>query len=153
MGKRISSLLGRTVLLSVATGCGLLLSVAAYADAAGSDPAQADSSRFEAIDAGVDTIDVSHYPEEMQANYEIVKVKCSHCHTLARVINSNYALPDEWKRYIKRMRHKPGSGIKKKEAKKIWKFLVYDSKIRKKDLIKQKTAAADSTASKSKQKK
>ncbi|RME29395.1 MAG: hypothetical protein D6800_02735 [Candidatus Zixiibacteriota bacterium] len=82
----------------------------------------------------------------MQKKYELVKVKCSHCHTLARVINSNYALPDEWKRYIKRMRHKPGSGIKKKEAKQIWEFLVYDSKVRKKDLIKQKMAEADSTA-------
>lgn len=101
----------------------------------------ADSNRFEAMDAGVDSIDISKYPKEMQGKYETVKVKCAHCHTLARVINSNYALEDEWKRYIKRMRRKPGSGIKKADAKEIWEFLVYDSKQRKADLIKKKTEA------------
>lgn len=108
------------------------------------DQAPADSSRFETQDAGIDTIDVSKYPEEMQEKYKVLQVKCSECHALARVINSEYALEDEWKRYIKRMRRKPGSKIKKKDAKEIWEFLVYDSQQRKQDLIKAKLAEADS---------
>lgn len=111
------------------------------------DEEPSDSSGFEALDTGVDTIDVSKYPKEMQAKYEVVKAKCGQCHSMARVINSEYALEDEWKRYIKRMRRKPGSKIKKAQAKEIWEFLVYDSKQRKADLIKAKTAPADSTGS------
>ncbi len=110
------------------------------------DQESADTSAFEAIDAGVDTIDVSKYPKEMQGKYEVVKAKCAQCHALARVINSNYALSDEWKRYIKRMRRKPGAKIKKGEAKEIWEFLVYDSQQRKAGLIKKKTAEADSAS-------
>lgn len=111
------------------------------------DEEPSDSSGFETLDAGLDTIDVSKYTEEMQAKYEVVKEKCGQCHSMARVINSDYALDDEWKRYIKRMRRKPGSKIKKAQAKEIWEFLVYDSRQRKADLIKAKTAPADSTGS------
>jgi len=106
----------------------------------------ADTNAFAEQDAGLDTIDVSGYPEEMQEKYEVVKEKCTHCHPLARVINSKYAMADEWKRYIKRMRRKPGAKIKKKQAKQIWEFLVYDSQQRKSDLIKQKQAEADSAS-------
>jgi len=112
------------------------------------DKEPADSSGFEAVDSGVDTIDISGYKEGMAAKYEVVKAKCGECHSMARVINSNYALPDEWKRYIKRMRRKPGAKIKKSEAKDIWEFLVYDSKQRKSDLIKQKLAKEDSASQK-----
>ena len=58
--------------------------------------------------------------------------KCSQCHKLSRPINSDYALPDEWSRYIKRMMNKPGSGISSAEGKKIYEFLTYDSSVRKK---------------------
>jgi len=106
------------------------------------DKAVQDSLRLAALDNGVDTIDVSKYTEEMQQYYEVVKEKCTQCHKLSRVINSKFALPDEWKRYVKRMRRKPGSKIKKKDAKRIYKFLVYDSEQRKADIIKEKLAAA-----------
>lgn len=36
-----------------------------------------------------------------------------------------------WQRYVKRMMTKRGSMISKEEGKEIWKFLAYDSKIRK----------------------
>ncbi len=111
-------------------------------DAATAEALQ-DSLRLAALDNGVDTIDVSNYSEEMQQYYEVVKEKCTQCHKLSRVINSKFALPDEWKRYVKRMRRKPGSKIKKKAAKKIYRFLVYDSEHRKADLIKEKLAEAD----------
>jgi hypothetical protein len=64
--------------------------------------------------------------------------KCSQCHKLSRPINSDYALPDEWSRYIHRMMNKPGSGIGPGDGKKIYEFLVYDSNIRKKAMLDQK---------------
>lgn len=94
--------------------------------------------RIAAYDKGPATIDVSKYPPEMQEDYKLFSKKCTHCHTLARPINSEFALPDEWSRYVKRMMHKPDSQISADEAKKIYEFLVYDSKIRKKDLYDKK---------------
>ena len=93
-----------------------------------------------ALDAGPQTIDVSSYPQEMQQKYEIFAERCSKCHTLARPINSDYALEEEWSRYVKRMMRKPGSGIAPKDAKQIFEFLAYDSSIRKKALIEKKRA-------------
>ena len=52
------------------------------------------------------------------------------------------ALPDEWSRYIKRMMHKPGSGISAGDGKKIYEFLVYDSSERKKKMVEEKLAKA-----------
>lgn len=92
------------------------------------------------FDKGSQTIDVSSYPEEMQQKYQLFAERCSKCHTLARPINSDYALEEEWSRYVKRMMRKPGSGIAPKEAKQIFEFLAYDSSIRKKDLIEKKKA-------------
>ncbi len=104
--------------------------------------AQAPSSeeRLEGFDSGPKTIDISSYPAEMKESYKVFAARCSKCHTLARPINSDYALPDEWSRYVKRMMRKPGSGISPKEGKKIYQFLAYDSSIRKKDLIAKKKA-------------
>lgn len=90
-------------------------------------------------DKGPKTIDVSGYPSQMQEYYKIFVQKCSKCHNLARSINSDYCLPDEWERYVKRMLRKPGSGIYVPDGEKIYDFLVYDSSIRKKDCIDRKT--------------
>lgn len=94
--------------------------------------------RIAAYDKGPATIDVSKYPPEIQADYKLFSKKCTHCHTLARPINCEFALPDEWSRYVKRMMRKPDSQISADEAKNIYDFLVYDSKIRKKDLYDKK---------------
>jgi len=94
--------------------------------------------RIAAYDKGPATIDVSKYPADMQENYKLFSKKCTHCHTLARPINCEFALPDEWSRYVKRMMRKPDSQISADEAKKIYEFLVYDSKTRKKDLYDKK---------------
>ena len=100
----------------------------------------ATKSRIERFEKGPSTIDVSKYPQAIQDRYEIFSQKCSQCHKLSRPINSDYALPDEWSRYIKRMMHKPGSGIGRGDAKKIYEFLVYDSSVRKKALLDEKLA-------------
>jgi hypothetical protein len=95
-------------------------------------------ARVERFEKGPATIDVSKYPDGVKENYEVFSTKCTQCHKLSRPINSDYATPDEWSRYIKRMMHKPGSGIGASDGKKIYDFLVYDSSIRKKAMLDDK---------------
>ena len=99
-------------------------------------------ARIDRFEKGPATIDVSKYPDGIKENYEVFSQKCSQCHKLSRPINSDYALPDEWSRYIKRMMNKPGSGISSADGKKIYEFLVYDSSIRKKTMLDEKLAKA-----------
>ena len=99
---------------------------------------------FEA-DKGPDTIDVSKYPKEQQESYKVFSEKCSKCHTLARPINSDYALPAEWTAYVDKMRHKKRSGIDADSQKIITDFLIYDSSVRKKDIIARKLKEKAST--------
>ncbi len=102
------------------------------------DPAT--KARIERFEKGPATVDVSKYPEGIKEDYEVFSTKCSQCHKLSRPINSDYALPEEWSRYVKRMMHKPGSGIGTGDGKKIYDFLVYDSSIRKKKMLDEKLA-------------
>jgi hypothetical protein len=126
------------------TGAGFALAQALDAET------QARIDRFE---KGPATINVSKYPAGIQENYAVFSQKCSQCHKLSRPINSDYALPDEWSRYIHRMMNKPGSGIGAGDGKKIYDFLVYDSDIRKKAMLDQKMSklsAADKAAAEAK---
>jgi len=92
-------------------------------------------------DKGPARIDVSKYPADMQNKYKVFAKKCSSCHTIARPINCEFALDDEWERYIKRMMRKAGpSLISADEGKQIFEFLSYDSKLRKKTLYDKKLA-------------
>src|SRR5208283_100719 len=99
-------------------------------------------ARVDRFEKGPATIDVSKYPDGIKDNYEVFSTKCTQCHKLSRPINSDYALPEEWSRYIKRMMHKPGSGISNSDGKKIYDFLVYDSSVRKKKMLDDKLAKA-----------
>jgi hypothetical protein len=94
--------------------------------------------RIAAYDKGPNKIDVSKYPKDMQDRYKVFSAKCVKCHTLARPINCEFVLDDEWERYIKRMMRKAGTFISEDDGKKIYEFLVYDAKIRKKDLYEKK---------------
>ncbi len=96
--------------------------------------------RILAYDKGPAKIDVSKYPADMQKTYSTLFAKrCSECHNLARTVNCEFALEDEWERYIKRMMRRSGK-ISAAEAKQIFDFLVYDSKTRKKALYDKKLA-------------
>ena len=107
------------------------------------DPLDAETkARVERFEKGALTIDVSKYPEGIRDNYEVFSTKCTQCHKLSRPINCDYVMPDEWSRYVKRMMHKPGSGIDSATGKKIYEFLVYDSSIRKKAMLDDKLAKA-----------
>jgi len=97
-------------------------------------------ARVERFEKGPSTIDVSAYPAPIKANYEVFREKCALCHKLNRPVNSDYALPDEWSRYVKRMMFKPGSNISPGAGKKIYNFLVYDSAVRKKAMVDEKLA-------------
>ncbi len=81
-------------------------------------------------DNGPEVIDVSKYPAEIQKAYGLFRTKCSKCHTIARPINTTMSRA-EWERYVKRMMHKPNSGISSSDGKKIFDFLIYDQQTRK----------------------
>lgn len=108
-------------------------------------------------DMGPAEIDVSAYPKALRQTYSVMAFKCAACHTVARIINSqflelsaeeiakaktedpelfkdkNLTLVEDkiWSRYVKRMMAKPGCPVKGEDGKKIWEFLVHDSKVRK----------------------
>ncbi|MFQ5862608.1 MAG: hypothetical protein ACE5IC_05740 [Candidatus Brocadiales bacterium] len=84
-----------------------------------------------AWDLGPDTVDISSYPPYIQSYFEVFKLKCGGCHTLARPLNAPFATPEEWNTYVNKMIRKPGAAINKEQAKQIFQFLVYDSKVRK----------------------
>lgn len=113
--------------------------VAGYAD---DQLDAATKARIDKYEQGAATIDVSKYPQGIQDNYETFSTKCAQCHKLSRPVNCDYALPDEWSRYVKRMMYKPGSGINSADGKKIYEFLVYDSSVRKKAMLDDKLAKA-----------
>ena len=110
---------------------------------AADEPMDAETkARVERFEKGPATIDVSKYPDGIKENYEVFSTKCSQCHKLSRPINSDYAVPEDWSRYIKRMMRKPGSGISAGDGKKIFDFLAYDSSVRKKKILDEKLAKA-----------
>ena len=81
-------------------------------------------------DKGPDKIDVSAYPAPQQAAYKVFSTKCAKCHTIARPMNTMMK-KDEWERYVKRMMHKPNSGISDAQGKEIFDFMVFDQVERK----------------------
>ena len=129
--------LAPTVLIAAA---GLLIPAGAVR--AADDVDAATKAKIAQFDRGAASVDVSAYPAGIQKNYAMFRQKCTLCHTLARPINCDFALPDEWSRYVKRMMHKPGSMISPASAKKIYEFLVFDSSVRKKALLDAKLAAS-----------
>jgi mono/diheme cytochrome c family protein len=77
------------------TGIFMLTSTALFAADAAFDAEKAKAmANPYANDLGPDTIDVSAYPAEHQAAYKnVLKVKCSKCHTAARPLNSQFFEP------------------------------------------------------------
>jgi len=130
--------------LALTAACAAVLIVAA--SAAEEEVQALSKEQLAQFDKGPTSVDVSAYPAGLRENYQIFRQKCSVCHTIARPINCEFALPDEWSRYIKRMMHKPGSSISPGQAKKIYEFLAYDSSVRKKALFDDKYAKADAAA-------
>jgi hypothetical protein len=95
----------------------------------------AQKARLKKLDSGPKVIDVSKYPADQKDAYALFSKKCSKCHSLARAINTPFVLPSEWERYIKRMVYKPDSKMTEDDGKNIYRFLVYDSSVRKADSL------------------
>jgi hypothetical protein len=72
-----------------------------------------------------DGIDVSDYPDDIQDAYGVFEYRCSRCHSLARPLNAQITDTGFWADYVERMRRMPGSGINRRDARTILKFLVY----------------------------
>lgn len=116
---------------------GLASASFAYADEPDSAAIKA---HLKALDSGPKSIDVTKYPDEQKAAYKVFAKKCSKCHTIARPVNSDFVLPSEWERYIKRMMFKPNSEMSDADGKKIYRFLVYDASLRKPEKLKKALA-------------
>jgi hypothetical protein len=109
-------------------------------------------------DFGRDSVNVSQYPPRMKRYYKLFLAKCSVCHTIARPLNAQFLEltpaemqrakegqpdlfragtdviqpgPKAWSHIVHRMMSKPGASISRRNGRKIWAFLVYDSTIRK----------------------
>lgn len=95
------------------------------------------TAHLKKLDAGRKTIDVTKYPADQKAAYKLFDKKCSKCHTIARPINSEFVLPAQWERYIKRMMYKPNSQLNEQDGKTIYKFLVYDASVRKTEALRK----------------
>ena len=69
-------------------------------------------------------IDVSGYPPDMQARYDLLEKRCTRCHELERPINAN---PGEggWPKFVRRMARHPAAGISVEEQKEIAIFLEF----------------------------
>jgi thiamine pyrophosphate-dependent acetolactate synthase large subunit-like protein len=91
-----------------------------------------------AWDRGPDKIDVSRYPAEVKKNYKVFAEICGQCHPLARAVNCDFALEDDWERYIKKMMRRGRSLVTPSQAEAAFEFAIYDSKIRKRDLYEKK---------------
>jgi cytochrome c5 len=131
----------RTLAAALAVGTLATLGTPVAAQAQGSRGATSDP-RILAYDKGPVKINVSKYPAEMKNAYKVFDKRCSACHTLARAVNCEYVLDDEWQRYIRQMMEKSGTLISPDEAKEIFTFVTYDSRTRKKELYDKKLAAA-----------
>ena len=86
-----------------------------------------------------DSLDTSQYPPEIRDSYKVFAVRCSRCHTLARPLNARINDPQQWVRYVQRMRLNPASGINAKNGEIILRFLLYYMHQRQKERGEQDT--------------
>jgi hypothetical protein len=91
-----------------------------------------------AWDRGPGKIDVSGYPPDIREKYRTFSELCGQCHALARAVNCNFVLEDDWERYIKRMMRRGRSLITPAQARASYEFAVFDSKVRKRELYERK---------------
>jgi hypothetical protein len=72
-----------------------------------------------------DSLDTTQYPPDIRDAYKVFATRCSRCHTLARPLNARINDPQQWVRYVQRMRLNPASGINAKNGEIILRFLLY----------------------------
>lgn len=103
--------------------------------------------------------ELAAYSPAEKEGYKLLVARCAQCHSAARPLNSRFVEPEGkdaavaalqksnpelfkdtsirqiegavWNRYVKRMMAKPGCAVTVQDGRKIWEFMVYDSKRRK----------------------
>jgi hypothetical protein len=81
-----------------------------------------------AIDRGTVLTDaVADAPPEIRASCELTVNRCTRCHTLDRIVDAPADDPQFWRSAVRRMRLKPGSGIRPDEEDPIVRCLIYRS--------------------------
>ena len=127
------------VFLVVGAGAALLAQTQPYLPGAGLAPMD---PRIDKWDRGPDKIDVSRYPAEVRQKYKVFAELCGQCHPLARAVNCDFVLDEDWERYIKRMMRRGKGLVTPETARQSYEFAIYDSKIRKRDLYEQRLKEA-----------
>lgn len=96
-----------------------------------------------------DSLDTTQYPPDIADAYKVFAVRCSRCHTLARPLNARINDPQQWVRYVQRMRLNPASGINAKNGEIILRFLLYYMHQRQKERGGNKDTEPDADAEQS----
>lgn len=104
-----------------------------------------------ANDLGSAKVEEGRIPQNLRKGYDLLRMKCAKCHSVARPLNAQYLEADElfqskllamnpkalddsrllklesdaWRRMVKRMMAKPGNDINTSDAKEIHAFLVW----------------------------
>ena len=81
-------------------------------------------------DRGPVSVDVSGYPPNIQAGYQLVLKSCGKCHTVARALNTS-ATPLFWSHYLGNLQTQRKTDLKADEIQKVFDFLMYDQANRK----------------------
>jgi hypothetical protein len=118
------------------------LALVAGAAAAAQMPAAPLDPKVLVWDKGTDRIDVSKYPPEIRQKYKVFVELCGQCHTLARAVNCDFVLDEDWERYIKKMMRRGKGLVTPETARTSYEFATYDSKIRKQDLYEKRLKEA-----------
>ena len=66
-------------------------------------------------------------PVDVRLGCALAESRCTHCHTVDRVLNMRVEAPLHWQAYVHRMRLQPQSGILPDEEAPILRCLVYRS--------------------------
>ncbi len=69
--------------------------------------------------------DRGHITPQIRSACQLAEERCSHCHSLDRVMALRVSRPHEWTHYVERMRRMPSSGIARTESPVIVRCLVY----------------------------
>jgi hypothetical protein len=88
----------------------------------------------------VDTVEaeIAKYPKEYQDTYNnIIKTKCTACHSIARVLWAPYFDDDTWQKIVNKMANRPGSQVTQDDIGPIVKFIEYDHQQRKAEIEKE----------------
>jgi hypothetical protein len=69
-------------------------------------------------------IDRENVPPDLRESFDVFRVRCSKCHTLAKPYNVRLS-EDGWRRYVQKMKRRPGSGINDENGAMILAFLLW----------------------------